>query len=108
MGEERFERSAPALPKEERRQNTYPTRSRIEVQAKIAPELSFRIYDEFASANRRLMPDGSFLVQITMPEDDWLYHYLLTFGPGLVVLKPERVRAEMKQRLKKALGNYEI
>lgn len=108
IGKERFERSAPALPKEERRQYTYPARGHVEVQAKIAPELAFRIYDEFASAHRRQLADGSFLVQITMPEDDWLYHYLLTFGPGLVVLKPDRVRAEMELRLKKALANYEI
>lgn len=108
LEDERFERSAPVLPKEKSRQNTYPTRSHVEVQAKIAPELSFRIYDEFASAHRQLMPDGSFLVQITMPEDEWLYHYLMTFGPGLEVLGPERIRTEMKQRLKKALANYEI
>lgn len=108
LEEERFERSALVLPKEKSRQNTYPTRSHVEVQAKIAPELSFRIYDEFASADRRLMPDGSFLVQITMPEDEWLYHYLMTFGSGLEVLGPERIRTEMKQRLKKALANYEI
>lgn len=108
IGEERFERCAPALQKEGHHKNTYPARGHVEVQAKIAPELAFRIYDEFAPAHRRQLADGSFLVQITMPEDDWLYHYLLTFGPGLEVLKPDRIRAEMKQRLKETLANYEI
>lgn len=109
MLEERFERSAPALPKrDERHQSIYPARTRIEVRAKVAPELAFRIYDEFSAAHRRQMPDGTFLVQITMPEDDWLYHYLMTFGPGLEVLGPERVRNETKRRLEKALANYNI
>ena len=36
--------------------------------------------------------DGSILVQIALPENNWMYGYLLSFGDGLEVLNPPHIR----------------
>ncbi len=47
-----------------------------------------------------LLPDtgGARIVEISFPENDWLYRFLLGFGCGLEVLEPQSVRRELSAR----------
>ena len=66
----------------------------IRDRVRIAPEMAYRVYDEFSSAQRRRMEDGSFLVSFEMVENEWMYGYFMAYGPYLEVLKPADVREE--------------
>ncbi len=58
----------------------------------LPPELTARAYEEFEETEITQTPSGSLIINATMPEDFWLYGYLLSFGPLLEVLSPLRVR----------------
>lgn len=81
--------------------------SRITVTARIARRKSYRVLEEFDRASIKTEENGSFLVDIVLPDDDWLCQYLLSFGRDLEVLSPADVRERMREELKKALEPYE-
>ncbi|WMJ82931.1 helix-turn-helix transcriptional regulator [Oscillospiraceae bacterium LTW-04] len=101
---ETFERREPPTP-----MNDQPyTMPSVEITARIAPALSYRILDELRRDEVQKCEDGSFLVRFSMPDNDWLYQYLLTFGAGLYVIEPPYVREKLYKQLKSACAQYEI
>ena len=42
-----------------------------------------------------ILPDGRLEVRVSLPADDWLYGYLLSFGTGVEVLEPESLRQRL-------------
>ena len=73
----------------------------------IHPRQAHRVYDEFEAEQIAVQDDGSFLIHTALRADDWLYHYLLTFGPDLEVLHPPAFRAEMKAAAEAILQKYQ-
>lgn len=73
---------------------------------KIAPELAYRVYDEFDVASVFKHSDGSYTVTTTLPENEWLYGYILSFGSSAQVLEPERMREIIKRKLEDNLNQY--
>jgi predicted DNA-binding transcriptional regulator YafY len=80
--------------------NTLPRRyiPDVTLTLKIAAGLAYRVLDEFAMSIVRREPDGSFIVTVTWPEDDWVYGTILSYGEHLEVLEPERVRGIIRQK----------
>jgi len=74
-----------------------PSKPDVTIRLRIAPELSYRVYDEF-SGLMEIQPDGSFLITVTWPEDEWVYGTLLSFGAGAEVLSPPHIRAILRER----------
>jgi predicted DNA-binding transcriptional regulator YafY len=72
----------------------------------IAPEGAYRVYDEFGLGAVDKQADGSFRVRLLLPESNWLYSHLLSFGPHLSVLEPELIRAGLRSRLAAMLAVY--
>ncbi|MDC7224280.1 MAG: YafY family protein [Spirochaetales bacterium] len=52
-------------------------------------------------------PEGSLIVNTVLPEENWLYGYLLSFGPHLTVLEPEGIREKLKEKAREILRKYE-
>lgn len=69
-----------------------PTWPNVKLTLRFSPALAFRVYDEFDPAQVTALADGSFRVEAEFPEDNWVYGYLLSFGPLMEVLEPERIR----------------
>lgn len=77
------------------------------IELLIGPQLAYRVYEEFSSEEIQRQEDGSFKVIVYYPEDEWLYGYLLSFGPSLEVLSPSSLQIALKCRLEKMLASYE-
>ena len=71
---------------------------------KIAPEMTHRVLDEFGEAEKQ--PDGSFIVTVTWPEDEWVYGTILSYGEYIEVLEPEHIREITKNKLLRAVKKY--
>ncbi|MCI8497416.1 MAG: YafY family transcriptional regulator [Clostridiales bacterium] len=100
---EQFDRREP--PSAERFPDAaYPAAPPVEVTARVSAAMGFRVFDEFDQIQAQ--EDGSFLVTLKMPEDQWLYSYLLSFGPELTVLSPQRVRRELQKKCRELLEHY--
>ena len=76
----------------------------IKVKMKIAKELAFRGYDEFAYCE--VQPDGSIIAETYMPDEDWLANFLLSYGEMCEIIEPQELRGKMKEKLTKLLKQY--
>jgi len=76
------------------------------IRMKIAPEMTYRVLDEFDWDSAELQPDGSHIVSIWWPEDEWVYGKILSFGAYAEVLEPERIRKIIKAKAKGIFDKY--
>jgi predicted DNA-binding transcriptional regulator YafY len=51
------------------------------------------------------LEDGSMLIEMDLPEDEWFYGFLLSFGTSAKVLEPQRVRERLLEK-KEMLKNF--
>jgi predicted DNA-binding transcriptional regulator YafY len=70
----------------------------VTLTLKIAACMAYRVFDEFATRVTRRERDGSFVVTVTWPEDDWVYGTILSYGEYIEVLEPERIRGIIKRK----------
>lgn len=101
-----FDREIPQSVFSETRQQLYKP-NMIPLKLKINPSMAYRVYDEFDAGSIVKNPDGSFIVTMVVPEGDWVYGFVLSFGMAAEVLEPEAVRNTVIRRLKETLKNYE-
>lgn len=76
------------------------------LKLKFSPHVLNRIYDDFDFENVTTNDDGTFDVEMTFPEDEWIYGYLMSFGPNVEVLEPIHIREGIKTRLVKSFDIY--
>ncbi|MCL1995850.1 MAG: YafY family transcriptional regulator [Defluviitaleaceae bacterium] len=86
--------------------DTHPNDHRADVtlKLKIAPEMTYRAFDDFEDAKPQ--PDGSHIVSVTWPEDEWLYGFILSFGEHVEVLEPAHIKDIIKAKAKNILSKY--
>lgn len=80
----------------------------ITVTALISANKAYRILEEMDKKDVEKLADGNYKVRMHMPENDWMYQHLMTFGGDMKVLEPERVRERLIEELKNTLKQYEI
>ncbi len=80
--------------------------NKIKIVMKISPDMSYRVYDEFMQESVTKNEDGSFTVKVNLPENEWLYGYLLSFANYGEVIEPEHIREILKIKLEKNLRKY--
>ncbi|MDE6401426.1 MAG: YafY family transcriptional regulator [Clostridiales bacterium] len=78
----------------------------IEIKATFAHGAAYRVYDEFHSDEISVNPDGSLTVSTSMPFNDYVYGYLLSFGELLIDLEPRSIRDTMSEKCKIMLKNF--
>lgn len=100
---ETFTRDVPHIPKIE---TTIKNERTISVKLKFAPQVAFRIYDEFTD-NVTEDNQGNIYVYIDLPDNEVMYSYLFYFGNSVEVIEPDYVRDRMKNRLLLMLKKYE-
>jgi len=65
-----------------------------------------RLYDTFDDDCISKNDDGSYELSVTMPEDEWVYGYILSFGSNAEVLEPQHIREIIKTRAKEIIEKY--
>lgn len=73
---------------------------------RFRPEIMYRVYDDYDEDSITRNADGTCDVEMTVPEDEWLFGYILSFGSYVEVLSPDSLREKIIAKLKKALDNY--
>jgi predicted DNA-binding transcriptional regulator YafY len=103
MKEESFVRDAPeSIAMEPQDSN----REMVEVILKINSRMAFRLFDELGAASVEENPDGSFMVTMELPDGEWLYGFIQSFGGDAEIIEPECIRSSMKNRLEECLKRY--
>jgi predicted DNA-binding transcriptional regulator YafY len=84
----------------------YQTTDLVEVKLQFIPQVAYRVYDEFNEKSIIKNEDGSLLTVMTLPNDYWLYDYILSFGAAVEVIEPKTVRDVIPQLAEKILKKY--
>ncbi len=66
-----------------------------------------RLYDDFDENTILRNDDGTMTAEVAMPENEWLYGYLLSYGSFVEVLAPIHIRSIIAERLRQSLAIYE-
>ncbi len=78
----------------------------IRLVLKIHKSQAFRVFDDYDEEQVETTAEGDFLAISYMPEDDWVYNYILSYGAYAEVIEPLHVREIIKSRLQKVLNIY--
>lgn len=97
-------RKLESLPKDDSLENP---ETWVTLRLKFRPEVLHRLYDDYDDELITRNPDGTCDVTITVPEDEWVYGYIMSFGCYVQVLEPEHIKGVIAGRMKKALEFYE-
>lgn len=73
--------------------------SLVHLKLHFAPHVAYRVYDEFNPKDISPNKDGSLLVSIKLPEDDWLYGFLLSFGTAVRIVEPPNAKNVLLQKM---------
>ena len=73
----------------------------VTLRLRFSPTVAYRVYDELAESQVTHLSDSSLEATATFPEDDWVYGFLLSFGPNVEILSPTRVRERVGLLAKK-------
>jgi predicted DNA-binding transcriptional regulator YafY len=78
----------------------------VDLHLRFSPEVLHRLYDEFDDSLIIKNTDGSLDVNVTFPEDEWVYSFILSFGNYVEVISPKHIRDIIADRMRKALNFY--
>jgi len=78
----------------------------VKYKFRVKPEMISRIYDEFEGGTIKKQRDGSYIVTILWPEDNWVYGTILSYGEYIDVLEPESIRQTIKEKVLKVAEIY--
>ena len=86
--------------------DSLPSAAFTTIRLRFSPPVAFRVYDEFDRRQVEQQPDGSMLVETSLPADSWVAHYLFSFGTDVEILSPPELRAELLAYAKKIYEHY--
>lgn len=85
---------------------TLPPFQATHLKLRISKSLAFRVYDEFDHNSISGDADGSFLVEVDFPMDDWVLNFLLSFGTQVEILEPRGLAAHLAQYAQKIADHH--
>ena len=78
----------------------------VELKLRCDEKVLNRLYDTFDGECISKNNDGSYDLTVELPEDEWVYGYILSFGGYAEVLEPEHIREIIKARAKEIAEKY--
>ncbi|AFA47226.1 helix-turn-helix transcriptional regulator [Acetobacterium woodii] len=82
------------------------TATMVDLVLRFDGEMAYRLYDEFPAEAINNNGDGSYTVTTKMPQGEWLYGYVMSFGEYVEILEPSALKAEIKKKYQKVLQKY--
>jgi predicted DNA-binding transcriptional regulator YafY len=101
---ETFERKA--LQKAEEREKGVTPQPLIDLKLRCQAQVINRLYDYFDESYLTPNDDGSFSLEVSLPEGEWLNNYILSLGNLVEVIAPAHIRDIIMQRIQEMLKIY--
>ncbi len=107
MREEHFRRRELDFEEFTRDNDPEKTGKLVGMLLRFSPEMAPFVEEFHNEEDLERRKDGSLVVRLAMPEDSWMYGYILSYGPFVEVLEPEHLRALIKEAAGKIAQIYE-
>lgn len=78
----------------------------VELKLRCDEKVLNRLYDTFDEQLIYPNDDGSFDLVVEIPEEEWIYGFVLSFGNYAQVLEPKHIREEVRNRAKEVFEKY--
>lgn len=78
----------------------------IDLKLRFHPSCMNRLDDYFEMEKMIFQEDGYILVEVSYPEDEWVYSMILSFGDKVEILEPSHVKEIILERVKNILNKY--
>lgn len=78
----------------------------VELKLRCDEKVLNRLYDTFDEQYIYPNNDGSFDLIVEIPEEEWIYGFVLSFGNYAEVLEPKHIREEIRNRAKDVYEKY--
>lgn len=92
--------------------NTTPSKQMIEnmvnLKLRLRKDVLYRVFDDFDQDKIIDNQDGTYDVSIELPENEWLYGYILSFGNSVEVIEPKYIRDIILNKMKETIKLYEL
>ena len=82
------------------------TQGEIDMRLRFSKEMKPLVDDYYSESDIEYQDDDCSVVNIRMPENGWLYGYILSFGQFVEVLEPPHLRAIIKNGAEKIADLY--
>jgi len=102
--DEYFDKSALPEPSQEEESGAHA--ELIHLELRFLPSVTYRLYDDFDASDIIVDNKGISTVSIDVPENDWLYGFILSFGNSVEVIAPEHIRNKICETASEILKNY--
>ncbi len=83
-----------------------PLKPIVNLHLLIDGSQAYRVYDEFEETQIQKQPDGHFQVCVSYPLDEWVYGFLMSFGPYVKIESPAYIKDEIRRRAQKVAAMY--
>ncbi|MBD3419623.1 MAG: WYL domain-containing protein [Chitinivibrionales bacterium] len=84
----------------------YDPRPHIDIVLKFGPAARHKVEDWFHDDTLEFAEDGSCTVTFPVPEDDWIYSMILSYGADVEVLSPTRIRETVRNKAEAIAQKY--
>ncbi|MBE1555842.1 helix-turn-helix transcriptional regulator [Sporosarcina limicola] len=82
----------------------YSPENTVSLKLAFHPDIRLKMVDMFGV---ELIEDGQSIVKVEIPEDEWLYGFILSFTDKVEVLEPIHIREIIKDKVRKMFHIYE-
>ena len=96
-----------AIPKTDQNNFSQPqdTRPLINLELQFPPEVGFKLYDQLEDDAITQTQHG-YTVNLTLPETDWIYDFLMSFGEKVTIIRPQHIKQKIIEKYEAALNHY--
>lgn len=79
----------------------------VDLELKFTPAVKMRIQELFYMEDISECEDGSLLVKVSFPEDNWVYSMIMSYGSDVEVISPKHIRKLILESAKKVQLIYQ-
>ena len=77
----------------------------IDLELEFTLDIGYRLFDTLDDTAITRHENG-YTVKLTLPENDWLYDFLMSFGNKVTIIRPKSIRQTLKARHEKARDHH--
>lgn len=83
-----------------------PSKNMVTLRLRFKGKALYRVFDDFDNKSIVKNEDNTYDVEVSFPEDEWVYGYILSFGAYVEVLEPAHIKENIINRMKEAINIY--
>lgn len=78
----------------------------MEIKIYVYKDMLYRVYDDYKKEYIEELENGDAILSLKMPDESWIVNYWLSYGNGIKILEPQKLKTDYLEMLKKISQQY--